>query len=209
MTEVRHDGMTEKPGRAERERSIRALLLLQKAAVVNLRRLINEGKTPGISWDNPFVQLEFDASLPPDGSELPPAEPGTLRAWTRSVLIRRIEPVTEDGRLRNCRVILPAALKATVEGLPESEREERTARLAAGFRFRGDSRLPGRGGIGEAYTPAGRQAQVDFARFVFPWGVRYALLVVLGYSRLLWCRFRRLFCRRPHRHAVLACPRSC
>src|SRR3954471_18888227 len=38
-------------------------------------------------------------------------------------------------------------------------------------------------------TPAGRQAQVDFARFSFPWGVRYALLVVLGYSRLLWCRF--------------------
>jgi transposase len=38
-------------------------------------------------------------------------------------------------------------------------------------------------------TPAGQQAQVDFARFQFPWGVRYALLVVLGYSRLLWCRF--------------------
>jgi transposase len=38
-------------------------------------------------------------------------------------------------------------------------------------------------------TPAGRQAQVDFARFSFPWGVRYALLVVLAYSRLLWCRF--------------------
>ena len=38
-------------------------------------------------------------------------------------------------------------------------------------------------------TPAGRQAQVDFARFRFPWGIRYALLVVLGFSRLLWCRF--------------------
>jgi transposase len=38
-------------------------------------------------------------------------------------------------------------------------------------------------------TPAGRQAQVDFARFHFDWGIRYALLVVLGYSRLLWCRF--------------------
>jgi transposase len=38
-------------------------------------------------------------------------------------------------------------------------------------------------------TPAGRQAQVDFARFRFAWGVRYALLVVLGYSRVLWCRF--------------------
>jgi transposase len=38
-------------------------------------------------------------------------------------------------------------------------------------------------------TAAGRQAQVDFARFRFAWGIRYALLVVLGYSRLLWCRF--------------------
>jgi transposase len=38
-------------------------------------------------------------------------------------------------------------------------------------------------------TPPGVQAQVDFARFRFPWGVRYALLVVLGHSRLLWMRF--------------------
>jgi transposase len=38
-------------------------------------------------------------------------------------------------------------------------------------------------------TPPGQQAQVDFARFVLPWGVRYALLVVLSYSRLLWLRF--------------------
>ena len=38
-------------------------------------------------------------------------------------------------------------------------------------------------------TPAGRQGQVDFAEFRFPWGKRYAFLVVLGYSRLLWCRF--------------------
>jgi transposase len=38
-------------------------------------------------------------------------------------------------------------------------------------------------------TPPGRQGQVDFAEFRFPWGKRYALLVVLGYSRVLWCRF--------------------
>jgi len=38
-------------------------------------------------------------------------------------------------------------------------------------------------------TAPGKQAQVDFARFRLPWGVRYALLVVLGYSRLLWLRF--------------------
>jgi transposase len=38
-------------------------------------------------------------------------------------------------------------------------------------------------------TPAGHQAQADFARFAFPWGIRYALLVVLGYSRLMWLGF--------------------
>jgi transposase len=38
-------------------------------------------------------------------------------------------------------------------------------------------------------TPPAHQAQVDFAEFRFPWGRRYALLVVLGYSRLMWLRF--------------------
>ena len=38
-------------------------------------------------------------------------------------------------------------------------------------------------------TPPGKQAQVDFAHFRFPWGRRYALVVVLGYSRLLWVQF--------------------
>ena len=38
-------------------------------------------------------------------------------------------------------------------------------------------------------TPPALQAQVDFAECKFPWGKRYALLVVLGYSRLLWLRF--------------------
>jgi len=38
-------------------------------------------------------------------------------------------------------------------------------------------------------TPPGHQGQVDFAECQFPWGKRYALLVVLGYSRLLWVRF--------------------
>jgi transposase len=38
-------------------------------------------------------------------------------------------------------------------------------------------------------TPPGLQAQVDFAEFRLAWGKRYALLVVLGYSRLLWLQF--------------------
>ncbi len=40
-------------------------------------------------------------------------------------------------------------------------------------------------------TPAGQQAQADFAHFRLPWGRRWALLVVLSYSRLLWLRFFR------------------
>ena len=38
-------------------------------------------------------------------------------------------------------------------------------------------------------TPPGFQGQVDYATFKLPWGRRYALVVVLGYSRLLWLRF--------------------
>jgi transposase len=38
-------------------------------------------------------------------------------------------------------------------------------------------------------TPPGLQAQVDFAEFRLPWGKRFALLVVLGYSRLLWVQY--------------------
>ena len=34
-----------------------------------------------------------------------------------------------------------------------------------------------------------RQGQVDFAEFVLPWGKRHALVVVLGYSRMLWLQY--------------------
>jgi len=38
-------------------------------------------------------------------------------------------------------------------------------------------------------TAPGHQGQVDFAEFRLPWGKRYAFLVVLGYSRVLWSQF--------------------
>ena len=38
-------------------------------------------------------------------------------------------------------------------------------------------------------TAPGLQAQFDFAQFKLPWGVRWALLVVLGYSRLVYVEF--------------------
>ena len=38
-------------------------------------------------------------------------------------------------------------------------------------------------------TPPGHQGQVDFGTFRLPRGRRHALVVVLGYSRLLWLQF--------------------
>jgi transposase len=38
-------------------------------------------------------------------------------------------------------------------------------------------------------TEPGHQAQIDFAEVKLPWGRRFVLLVVLGYSRLMWLRF--------------------
>ena len=38
-------------------------------------------------------------------------------------------------------------------------------------------------------TKAGQQGQVDFGSFNLPWGRRYALVVVLSFSRVLWVRF--------------------
>jgi transposase len=38
-------------------------------------------------------------------------------------------------------------------------------------------------------TAPGQQAQFDFAEIRFPWGKRFALLVVLGYSRVLYIEF--------------------
>ncbi len=54
-------------------------------------------------------------------------------------------------------------------------------------------------------TPPGQQAQVDFAHCRLPWGVRYALVVVLGYSRLLWVRFFPRQDLRTLQHGLTEC----
>ncbi|MEP6495767.1 MAG: hypothetical protein ABJF01_23990 [bacterium] len=54
-------------------------------------------------------------------------------------------------------------------------------------------------------TEPGRQAQVDFAHCRFPWGVRYALVVVLGHSRLLWVQFCPRQDLRTLLHGLEAC----
>jgi hypothetical protein len=154
---------------------MKALFLLMRAAVNHLRRRIKADDTPGISWRNPFAQLEYTVGTPSDIGECPEklteAEAAALwhrlfktlprtalHIWTRDVLIHKIEPYTENGRLVNCQVILPPRLKTIAEGWSESEREARLKESAAGHTFPGDSNLPGLGGTGEADTPAGRQA---------------------------------------------------
>jgi transposase len=54
-------------------------------------------------------------------------------------------------------------------------------------------------------TEPGRQAQVDFAHCRLPWGVRYALVVVLGHSRLLWVQFYPRQDLRTLLHALETC----
>lgn len=54
-------------------------------------------------------------------------------------------------------------------------------------------------------TPPGQQAQVDFAHCRLPWGVRHALIVVLGYSRLLWVRFYPRQDLRTLQRGLMAC----
>ena len=54
---------------------------------------------------------------------------------------------------------------------------------------RGVRPRPAREPVVRFETPPGRQGQVDFAHFRLPWGTRYALVVVLAFSRLLWFRF--------------------
>ncbi|MBK8056434.1 MAG: DDE-type integrase/transposase/recombinase [Gemmatimonadetes bacterium] len=54
-------------------------------------------------------------------------------------------------------------------------------------------------------TVPGHQAQVDFAHCRLPWGVRYALVVVLGHSRLLWVQFYPQQDLRALEHGLSAC----
>ena len=48
---------------------------------------------------------------------------------------------------------------------------------------------PAAGPVVRFETPPGHQGQVDFAEFRLPLGKRYALVVVLAHSRLLWLQF--------------------
>jgi transposase len=95
----------------------------------------------------------------------------------KPIVLTRLEAYPELSSVRLLEEIRAAGYTGSYTQLKEFVRGVRPAPLPAPIvRFE---------------TPPGRQAQVDFARFRFPWGVRYALLVVLGYSRMTWMRFYR------------------
>ncbi|MBA2305706.1 MAG: IS21 family transposase [Acidobacteria bacterium] len=95
----------------------------------------------------------------------------------KPIIMARLEAYPELSSVRLLEEIQAAGYKGSYTQLKEFVRGIRPKPLpAAVVRFE---------------TAPGRQAQVDFARFRFPWGVRYALLVVLGYSRMIWMRFYR------------------
>ena len=63
-------------------------------------------------------------------------------------------------------------------------------RLRLGEALRVRDAAPAAARSGQAVRdPSGYQGLVDFAEFRTPWGKRHALVVVLGYSRLMWVRY--------------------
>lgn len=150
------------------------MLDLLRSAVEGLQHYVNTDND-GISWGNPFAQLEYEVELleeepPAESADRPTKEDAVALSWelleripdfiegpllqalTRDVMIRKEEPFTDNGRPCNCHVILPPDVDAEVKGLPESERDAKLTELAAGFE------IPELEATGTANTPAGKQA---------------------------------------------------
>jgi transposase len=118
--------------------------------------------------------LDRDLDADPVSYGPRPSVPTKLDAY-KAIVLARLEAYPELSAVRLLDEIRAAGYSGGYTQLKEFIRTVRPAPVPAPVvRFE---------------TLPGRQAQVDFARFRFPWGVRYALLVVLGYSRVLWLRF--------------------
>ena len=169
MTEERKDGINEPPAaltvedtvemtRAVFQKTLPAwgmlgLLDLLKSAVGNLQHYIKKGKA-GISWDNPFAQLEYEVKiLEEDDDEEAPADKPSAPADHLTIdeavslgetlldivgsEVSLLEILTRDVHIRQeetaSRVILPPEVEAEVKSLPEAEQDAKVKKLAAGF----------------------------------------------------------------------------
>ena len=129
------------------------------------RRTINRWISKG------DLDRDVDATVPRYGPR--PAVPTKLDPF-KPIIETRLKALPELSAVRLLEEIRAAGYTGGYTQLKEYVRKIRPRETEAVVRFE---------------TPPGHQAQVDFADFRLPWGKRYALLVVLGYSRLLWLHF--------------------
>lgn len=134
-----------------------------------------------------FSRVRFEVSRTPS-SDSPPADGVKNILGLRYLLTLRGIPYSAKGSIRSERKRPRAGY------LPNRDEEIRAAGYDASHTqvkeyVRRIRPAPVPEPVVRFETPPGKQAQVDFAHLRVPWGRRYALLVVLGYSRLLWVRF--------------------
>lgn len=164
------------------------------------------GEAPVIGWETRVLlkhYLEQGLSQTAIARELGISR-RTVYRWIQSGELDRdvdAEAVRYSPRPRVPRKIDPytGIIRARLEEFPELTavrlfEEIRAAGYPGGYTqvkeyVREDRPRPSEEPVVRFETEPGQQGQVDFAHFRLPWGRRYALLVVLGYSRLLWLRF--------------------
>lgn len=152
---------------------------------VRLRHYLEEGYTQteiaerlGISRRTIYRwirsgQLDRDLEEPPHYGPRP-AKPRKLDPY-REYVRQRLEAFPDLTAVRLLREIRASGYSGGITQLKDYVRQSRPH--------------PPETPVIRFETPPGKQAQVDFAHFRLPWGRRYALLVVLGYSRQLWFQY--------------------
>jgi transposase len=132
----------------------------------------------GVSHDTIYRWIkegELDRDIDGDPPQYGPRAPVPTKLDAfKAIIETRLKALPELSAVRLLEEIRSAGYTGGYTQLKQYVRAIRPREIEAVVRFE---------------TPPGHQAQVDFADFRLPWGKRYALLVVLGYSRLLWVRF--------------------
>jgi len=132
---------------------------LLKGAIEQLQYYIKTGKVAGVSWKNPFLQLEDELKIDEGPADLTAEEAvarskDIIKEIPDHIFPRFMSGLTH-GVLRDeagQRIILTDELDKEVADLPEDKREERIAALTAGFEL---PRLMLKGAVD---TPSGKSS---------------------------------------------------
>ena len=148
-------------------------------------------------------QLDRDADAPPRARASRAAGPTKLDPY-KPIITARLDDYPELSR------------RAAVRRVPRGGLRRRLTQLKAYVRQVRPRPAPRAGACASRRRRATRRRSTS-PTLRFPWGKRYALLVVLGYSRLLWLQFyprqtMRVADARPRgrlRRTSAACRASC